>query len=163
MALFAVIGLLPFAALPFKIGFTPTFLDVALLAIYFVWIMRVATRRDRELIGTPLGVAGAAFLLLAVFAFANGLRYSRPTSTTIRNFAELALAIALLLCAGEQRCAAEADLDLRGAAGDAGRRRGRGHRRDLLRDPRSVDDPHPGCAGPLQLSGRRGRAALHRG
>lgn len=94
-ALFAVIGLLPFAALPFKIGFTPTFLDIALLAIYFVWILRVATRRDRELIGTPLGAAVLFFLLLAVFSFANGLRYSRPTSTVIRNFAELALAISI--------------------------------------------------------------------
>lgn len=92
-ALFAVIGLLPFAALPFKIGFTPTFLDVALLAIYFVWILRVVTRRDRELIGTPLGAIVFLFLLMAVFSFANGLRYSRPTSTTIRNFAELLLAI----------------------------------------------------------------------
>ncbi len=92
-ALFAVIGLLPFAALPFKIGFTPTFLDVALLAIYLVWVLRIATRRDRELIGTPLGAAVLFFLLMAIFSFANGLRYSRPTSTVIRNFAELALAI----------------------------------------------------------------------
>ncbi len=92
-ALFGVIGLLPFAALPFKIGFTPTFLDVALLAIYLVWILRVATRRDREIISTPLGAAVFIFLLTAVFSFASGLRYSRPTSTTIRNFAELLLAI----------------------------------------------------------------------
>ena len=39
-------GLLPFATLPFKIGFTPTFLDLVLLALYFVWIMRLATRRQ---------------------------------------------------------------------------------------------------------------------
>lgn len=93
-ALFGVIGLLPFAALPFKIGFTPTFLDVALLAIYLVWVLRIATRRDRELIGTPLGAAVLFFLLMAIFSFASGLRYSRPSSTTIRNFAELLLAIA---------------------------------------------------------------------
>jgi O-antigen ligase len=34
------------------------------------------------------------FLLMAFFAFAQGLRFSRPTMTTIRNFAELAMAIA---------------------------------------------------------------------
>jgi polysaccharide biosynthesis protein PslJ len=94
-ALFAVVGFLPFAALPFKIGFTPTFLDVALLAVYFVWIVRIATRRDREFVGTPLGAYVFLFLLVAVFAFANGLRFARPTSANIRNFAELILAISL--------------------------------------------------------------------
>ncbi|MCX7668547.1 MAG: O-antigen ligase family protein, partial [Anaerolineae bacterium] len=89
----AVIGVLPFAALPFKLGFTPTFLDLALLALYFVWIMRIATRRQEELVGTPLGLAVLLFVALALFAFANGLRYSRPTATTIRNFVELLLGI----------------------------------------------------------------------
>ncbi len=93
LALFAVVGLLPFAAVPFKIGFTPTFLDLALLALYFVWIMRIATQQASELRGSVLGPAILVFLLLAVFAFANGLQVSRPTSTTIRNFAELALGI----------------------------------------------------------------------
>jgi O-antigen ligase len=93
VALFAVIGFIPFAALPFKIGFTPTFLDVALAAIFFVWVLRVATRRDRSLTGSALGALVLLFLMMAVFSFANGLRYSRPTSTVIRNFAELALAI----------------------------------------------------------------------
>lgn len=93
VALFAVIGLLPFAALPFKLGFTPTFLDLALLALFLVWVMRIATRRQRDLIGTPMGVLVLLFLLLAIFSFANGLRFNRPTSTTIRNFAELGLAI----------------------------------------------------------------------
>jgi hypothetical protein len=93
LALFAVIGVLPFATLPFKIGFTPTFLDLAVLALYLVWIVRIATRRQRELVGTSLDAPVLIFLLLAVFAFANGLRFGRPTATTIRNFAELALGI----------------------------------------------------------------------
>lgn len=92
-ALFAVVGLLPFAALPFKVGFTPTFLDVALLVVDFVLVMRIATRRQAGLEGTNLGLPILFFLLMAVFAFANGLRYSAPTATTIRNFAELALSI----------------------------------------------------------------------
>lgn len=95
LALFGVIGFLPFAAFPFKIGFTPTFLDAALLAIYFVWVMRIVTRQERDFVGTPLGPAVFLFLMVAVFAFANGLRFARPTSTHIRNFAELLLAISL--------------------------------------------------------------------
>lgn len=95
VALFGIIGLLPFATLPFKIGFTPTFLNVGMLAVYFVWIMRVVTRRDRELVGTPIGAAVLLFMLAAFFAFANGLRFSRPTMTVIRNFAELIMAIGL--------------------------------------------------------------------
>ena len=90
-----MIGLLPFAALPFKVGFTPTFLDLALMALFFVWIMRIATRRQRELVGSPIGALVLGFVLMAVFAFANGLRYSRPSMTTVRNFAELALAVTL--------------------------------------------------------------------
>ena len=111
VALFAVIGLLPFAALPFKVGFTPTFLDLALMAIFFVWIMRIATRRQRDLIGSPIGALVLGFLLLAIFAFANGLRYGRPSMTTIRNFAEVALAITLFfLLVNSLRT--EADIDL---------------------------------------------------
>lgn len=92
-ALFAIVGLLPFATLPFKIGFTPTFLDLALLALFFVWIMRIATRRQRDLVSTSLGAAVLVFLLLVLLGFANGLRYGQPTATTIRNFAELILGI----------------------------------------------------------------------
>ncbi len=93
LLLLGVIGLLPFAALPFELGFTPTFLDVALLAVFFVWVMRIATRRQRRLVGTPLGLPVLIFLALVVFAFANGLRFGLPTTTTVRNVAELILAI----------------------------------------------------------------------
>ena len=111
VALIAVIGLLPFAALPFKLGFTPTFLDIALLAVYLVWVVRIATRRDRELVGTPLGAAVLAFLLLSVFAFANGLQYNQPALTTIRNYAVLALAI-LFFFVLVNTLRTQADLDL---------------------------------------------------
>ncbi len=51
---------------------------MALLAVYFVGVLRAVTRRDRELVGTALGPLVFLFLLMAVFSFANGLRYSRP-------------------------------------------------------------------------------------
>ncbi len=93
VALFAVIGLLPFATLPFKIGFTPTFLDLALLALYFVWLIRIATRRQSALTFSALGPPILVFVMLAIFAFANGLQYSMPTAAGVRNFAELMLGI----------------------------------------------------------------------
>jgi O-antigen ligase len=95
VALLAVIGLLPFAALPFQLGFTPTFLDIAVLALYFVWLMRIGTRRQGRLIGTALGGPVLLFLVWIIFSFADGLRVSMPTATTVRNFAELFLAIGL--------------------------------------------------------------------
>lgn len=111
VALFAVIGLLPFATLPFKIGFTPTFLDLALLALFTVWVMRIATRRQRDLVGTALGVPVLIFVALTLFGFANGLRYSQPTITTLRNFAELLLGIlSFFLVVNNLR--RRADLDL---------------------------------------------------
>ena len=93
VALFAVLGILPFATLPFKIGFTPTFLDLALLALFFVWILRVATRRQEALAGSTLGIPVLVFSLLALFSFANGLQSGLPTTTTIRNFVELFMGI----------------------------------------------------------------------
>jgi O-antigen ligase len=93
VVLFAVIGLLPFATLPFKLGFTPTFLDLALLALYFVWVVRIARREQHELIGSVLGIPVLIFLLLAIFAFVVGIQYALPTSTTTRNFVELVLGI----------------------------------------------------------------------
>jgi len=98
VALLGVICLLPFAALPMlksRLGVTPTFLDVILVAMFFVWVTRVATRRDRTLVGSPLGLPVALFLVFALFAFALGMGHARPTSTTLRRFLELIVGITL--------------------------------------------------------------------
>lgn len=98
-ALIAIAVLLPFATLPFKVGLTPTFLDLALLAIYFVWLMRLATRRERRIVGSPLGPFVLAFVALALFAFAAGMAHATPTPTTLRRFAEIILSILLFFVA----------------------------------------------------------------
>jgi len=41
LGIIAIITLLPFAAVPVDIGFSPTFLDLALAGLYFVWISRL--------------------------------------------------------------------------------------------------------------------------
>jgi hypothetical protein len=105
VVLLAVVALIPFGALPVKIVFTPTFLDVALAALYFVWVLRIATRRQDGLPGSGMNVFAALFLAMAGFAFLNGLRFGLPTVTTLRNVAELTLAVlfffVVLSCADE--------------------------------------------------------------
>lgn len=90
-----VVALLPFAVFPFRIGFKPTFLDAALAAFVFVWAVGLLTGRQRRFVGSPMGMAVAVFLFLAIFAFALGAANGRPSVTTIRRFAEIALGILL--------------------------------------------------------------------
>jgi len=96
--LIAIVGLiciLPFGALPFKIGFTPTFLDLALLAVYFVWVVRIATGKAGRFIGTALGPPIIVFMLLACASFVAGLAHASLTSYILRHFVELLLSIGL--------------------------------------------------------------------
>ncbi len=96
--LIAVIGLiclLPFGALPFKIGFTPTFLDLALLAVYFVWVMRIATGKAASFVATPLGLPIIVFMLLAWASFIAGLGHAYLDQYVLRHFVEILLSIGL--------------------------------------------------------------------
>ena len=95
VVLFSVICLLPFGALPFKIGFTPTFLDLSLLAIYFVWVVRIATGRTGEFVATPLGLPIVVFLLLACASFIAGLGHAYLDQYVLRHFVEILLSVSL--------------------------------------------------------------------
>ncbi|MFN8445525.1 MAG: O-antigen ligase family protein [Caldilineaceae bacterium] len=99
VALVAVIFVFPFGALPFSVGFKPTFLDLALGALIFVWLLRLVTGQERQLIASPLGGWVAGFMIMAIFAFAYGLTHSSANSYFIRRFAELLLGIALFFVA----------------------------------------------------------------
>ncbi|HUT18133.1 MAG TPA: O-antigen ligase family protein [Anaerolineae bacterium] len=90
-ALLGVICLLPFGSLPFKVGFTPTFLDLVFGALYVVWGMRLITRRQADLVLTPLGLVMLIFVAMAVFSFVLGLSHSRPTANDLRTFAEVVM------------------------------------------------------------------------
>lgn len=94
-ALIALITLLPFGALPFKIGFTPTFLDVVLVAIYFVWIARIARGKAGSFVGTILNLPVAVFLLLACASFIAGLGHAYLNQYVLRHFVEILLCISL--------------------------------------------------------------------
>lgn len=81
--------LLPFAAMPFRLGFKPTFLDIALAALVFVWAVRLITGREQRFVGSPMGLAVAIFLFVIVFSFALGSSNAQPSVTTVRRFAEV--------------------------------------------------------------------------
>lgn len=94
-AVIAIAVLLPFAALPLNIGFNPTFLDLALVAVYAMWLTRVMTRQDEHgFVATSLGVLILTFLLLAVFSFIAGTAHAPITTQVLRQFAEVLAAIA---------------------------------------------------------------------
>ena len=95
VAIIGLICLLPFGALPFKIGFTPTFLDLALIAAYFVWIVRIATGKAGKFIGTALGLPIAVFLLLSCASFVAGLAHAWLNQNVLRHFVEILLSISL--------------------------------------------------------------------
>lgn len=94
-ALVGLICLLPYGALPFTIGFRPTFLDVALAALFLVWASRLITGRQRTFVTSPLGVMVLSFQGWALFIFIFGLRYGGLNVTVARNFLEVLLAVSL--------------------------------------------------------------------
>ncbi|MEN6479707.1 MAG: O-antigen ligase family protein [Anaerolineales bacterium] len=93
LSVMAVAFVLPFAAVPVDIGFAPTFLDLTLVAAFVVWISRTVLHKDREIIlEWPFGGV-LVFATLAVFSFIVGLSHAPLSSTILRRFAELLLAI----------------------------------------------------------------------
>ncbi len=99
VALAGVVFVLPFASLPFSIGFKPTFLDVALGALFFVWLVKLAIGQERQFIASPLGVPISLFILMAIFSFVYGMTHSSANSFFIRRFAEILLGICLFFVA----------------------------------------------------------------
>ena len=95
VALAGVVFLLPFGSVPVSIGFKPTFLDLALGALFFVWILKLAVGQERDFLASTLGPLVGLFMLLAVFSFAYGLRYGNANSFLLRHFAEILLGIGL--------------------------------------------------------------------
>jgi hypothetical protein len=95
VALLGLICLLPFGTLPFKIGFTPTFLDLALIALYFVWIVRIARGKADQFTGTTMGLPIVVFMMLACASFVAGLSHAYLDQYVLRHFAEILMSIAL--------------------------------------------------------------------
>jgi len=127
VALIGVVCLLPFGALPIRIGFTPTFLNLVLAVLFAVWLARLVTgqqqamgRRytqisadrksnqresalisvqNKEFVTSPLALPIVIFLFLAFMSFVAGLAHASPTPNAVRRFAEIILGIALFFVA----------------------------------------------------------------
>lgn len=92
-----VVCLLPFATVPVDIGLTPTFLDLALGAVVGVWVLRLVTGQQRNVITAPITVPLLIFIIIAIFAFIFGLNNGPLTSNLLRHFAELLLSLGFVL------------------------------------------------------------------
>jgi hypothetical protein len=147
VALAAVLFGLPFASLPFSIGFKPTFLDLALGALFFVWVFKLAIGKERRFIASPLGGFVAAFMALVLFSFALGLVHS-PQSVYRAPVCRDSVGHCALFCHSEQRpyrkrSAVDYALAIVG-------RMGRGHVGGaLLCHPYRLDSRHPQPASAL--------------
>lgn len=95
VALAGVVFGLPFATLPFQVGFKPTFLDLALGAICFVWFFKLIIGQERDFLASPLGLLVGLFMIMALFSFAYGLTHSSASTFLLRRFAEIMLGIAM--------------------------------------------------------------------
>ena len=96
-AVIAVVALLPFATLPFDIGLTPTFLDLAMGAVLAIWLLGLVTGRQRTIRLSPLTLPLTIFIIIAIFAFIFGLNNGPLTPTLLRKFAELLISLGFVL------------------------------------------------------------------
>ncbi|MBZ0298626.1 MAG: O-antigen ligase family protein [Anaerolineae bacterium] len=94
-ALIAVMALLPFGTLPFKIVITPTLLDMAVAAFLLVYLFQWMTGRRQRLQLTPVHLLIIVYALWLILSFALGLRYAPPTPNKLRQFAETLMSIGL--------------------------------------------------------------------
>ncbi len=98
-ALYGVIlitALLPFGTLPFKLGLTPTLLDIGLGAFLVVYFFQWMTGQRQQFRLTPVHALIALYVAWLIVSFVLGLRYAPPTSAKLRQFAELLLSIAIV-------------------------------------------------------------------
>ena len=97
VALVGVICLLPFAVVPLNFGFAPTFLDLVLIMLFFVWMARVATHREGPFVGDPPTLAVLIFTGLAIASFVLGISNATLNANLVRHFAEIILSLLLFV------------------------------------------------------------------
>jgi hypothetical protein len=97
LGVIGVITLLPFAALPVKVVFTPNLLDLAMAVVVLVYALQWMAGQRRSLTLTPAHAPVLLFVGLALVSFVAGKDNGPLTSNLIRQFAELLLSILFAL------------------------------------------------------------------
>lgn len=91
----AIIMLIPFGTLPFRLGLTPTLLEVALGAFLLVYLFQWMTGKRTRIQLTPVHGLITLYLMWLIFAFALGLRWAMPTAAIMRDFSVMILLVGL--------------------------------------------------------------------
>jgi len=97
VTLVGVICLLPFATVPIDIGFSPTFLDLVMIGLFFVWLCRVALHKDPDFLVTSPTGAVLVFVALSLVSFVAGLSHASLTANIVRHYAEILLSVMLFV------------------------------------------------------------------
>src|SRR5690606_4443963 len=75
---------------------TPTLMDAAMGAFLMVYAIQWMTGQRRSVRLTPVHLLIALYIGWLILSFILGVRYARPTSTDLRQFAETILSIGLV-------------------------------------------------------------------
>lgn len=94
LALVVVIGLMPRFALPLRLGFTPTFLDLALIGLVLAWALhRLGSKRAFPIPRLAITLPLLLLVVGALTTFVLGLPNGALTPMVLRRFAELVLSL----------------------------------------------------------------------
>ena len=95
-ALIGVLTLLPFGAVRLGIGFNPTFLNLAFLAMLAAWAMLMVGRQIEGWRASALWLPTLLYAGVAVFGFVLGTANAAPSRDLTRRFVEFLLALSLV-------------------------------------------------------------------
>ncbi len=93
----AVVALLPFGTVPFRLGVTPTLLDGVLAGFFGVYLLQWMTGQRRLFRTTSVNPVVLGFIGIMLFAFLMGLRHAPLSSRVLRSVAEMVLSLLLVI------------------------------------------------------------------